>query len=121
MLSEISIFFGVLAAVLTAVPDPIIRSNINPDGSFQWSYDSQDGSSQQQEGKQLPGPDGGQAVQGAAQWTDPEGGLHQLQYVAGENGYLPSSADLPLAPEIPAAIRKGLEWNAAHPEEDSLV
>ncbi|XP_050299968.1 larval cuticle protein III/IV-like [Anthonomus grandis grandis] len=94
------------------------KSDSNPDGSFQWSYETSDGSSQQQEGRE--GPEGGQAIQGVAQWSDPAGHLHRIQYVADENGFLPNSDDLPIAPEIPAGILRGLEWNSAHPEEDNL-
>lgn len=117
MLSKFVIFSGLLAVVLGAAVQQQ-NIDINPDGSFQWSYQTDDGSSQQQNGQQLPGPDGGQAVQGSAQWYDPEGGVHQLQYTADQNGYQPTSADVPIGPEIPAAILKALEWNAAHPEEE---
>lgn len=58
-------------------------------------------------------------MQGAASWTDNEGGQHQLTYTADENGYQPQSPDIPVPPEIPAAIQRALEYNAAHPEQDN--
>lgn len=39
--------------------------------------------------------------------------------MADENGYQPQSADIPQAPEVPAAILRALEYNAAHPEQDN--
>ncbi|KAF7286185.1 hypothetical protein GWI33_007145 [Rhynchophorus ferrugineus] len=109
-------------AVCNAVePVPILSqdSEVNPDGSYRWSYQSGDGSAQQQTGqlKQIPGSEPAVAVQGSATWYDPEGNAHQLTYTADENGYLPQSADIP---PIPLAILRALEWNAAHPEEESL-
>ncbi|XP_026273118.2 endocuticle structural glycoprotein SgAbd-8-like isoform X1 [Frankliniella occidentalis] len=57
-------------------------------------------------------------VQGAYEWTSPEGQNYKVEYVADELGYHPVAAHLPVAPEIPVAIQRSLEWNAAHPEED---
>ncbi|KAK3930093.1 Endocuticle structural glycoprotein SgAbd-1 [Frankliniella fusca] len=60
-------------------------------------------------------------VQGAYEWTSPEGQNFKLEYVADELGFHPMAAHLPVAPaapEIPVAIQRSLEWNAAHPEED---
>lgn len=108
------VFATVVAAVLCE--PPVLDSS--PDGSFQWSYQSEDGSSQQQSGQQIV-PTGGQAIQGEARWYDPEGGAHVLQYVADERGYLPTSADLPVGPEIPPAILRSVQWNLAHPEEET--
>ncbi|KAF7286183.1 hypothetical protein GWI33_007143 [Rhynchophorus ferrugineus] len=98
---------------------PIVSQSgdVSPDGSFKWSYEAGDGTAQEQSGqlKQIE-DSAGEAVQGAASWTDPEGGSHQLKYVADENGYQPQSADIPVAPEVPPAILKSLEWIASHPQ-----
>ncbi|XP_066156437.1 larval cuticle protein III/IV-like [Euwallacea fornicatus] len=103
---------------LPVVPILYSKADISPEGYFQWSYESGDGSKQEQSGHEIV-PEGGQALQGSAEWVDPEGGVHQLRYEADERGYLPSSADLPVAPAVPEAILKGLQWNAAHPEEET--
>lgn len=57
-------------------------------------------------------------VQGAYEWTSPEGQNFKLEYVADEFGFHPVAAHLPVAPEVPVAIQRSLQWNAAHPEED---
>ncbi|KAK3908379.1 Endocuticle structural glycoprotein SgAbd-1 [Frankliniella fusca] len=57
-------------------------------------------------------------VQGAYEWTSPEGQNYKVEYVADELGFHPVAAHLPVAPEVPVAIQRSLEWNAAHPEED---
>ncbi|ENN72715.1 hypothetical protein YQE_10653, partial [Dendroctonus ponderosae] len=120
MFSQALVLFGLATVVLSAVAkEPVAvtsaKFDSSPDGSFEWSYESADGSSQQQEGRQI---NDGQAVQGVAQWVDPEGAPHVLQYVADQDGYKPSSADLPVAPPIPEAIARSIEWNAAHPNEN---
>ena len=122
MFSKLLVFVGLVAVVFGAtmqqqVPIVSLESDISPDGSFQWSYQSGDGSQQQQAGqlKQI-GQNQGEIVQGNAAWTDPEGGQHQLSYVADENGYQPQGDDLPVAPAVPEAIARSLEYNAAHPE-----
>lgn len=124
MFSKVVVFSGLLALVLSLpqqqVPIVSQSEDVSPDGSFKWSYQSGDGSSQEQSGqlKQL-GPEAGQVVQGSATWTDPQGGQHKLSYIADENGYQPQSADLPVGPEIPAAILRALQWIAAHPEPEN--
>ncbi|XP_066156450.1 endocuticle structural glycoprotein ABD-4-like [Euwallacea fornicatus] len=125
MFAKLFILYGFVAVSLTlpvlpfSEPVPILQQNqeINPDGSFKWNYQSEDGSSQNQQGqlKQVGTEEAGEVVQGSASWIDPEGGAHQISYVADENGYKPSSADLPVAPEIPQAIVRALEWIADHP------
>ncbi|XP_030757668.1 larval cuticle protein III/IV-like [Sitophilus oryzae] len=115
--------FVILTVTVVAIysgPVPIVseENEINPDGSYRWSYQSGDGSAQQQTAKvnQVPGGEPTLGVDGSASWYDPQGNLHQIAYTANEDGYYPYSADIP---QIPAAILKALEWNAAHPEEES--
>ncbi|KAK3930092.1 Endocuticle structural glycoprotein SgAbd-1 [Frankliniella fusca] len=53
--------------------------------------------------------------------ASPEGQNYKVEYVADELGFHPMASHLPVAPaapEIPVAIQRSLEWNAAHPEED---
>ncbi|KAF7286199.1 hypothetical protein GWI33_007159 [Rhynchophorus ferrugineus] len=123
MFSRLLVCAGLLAVVLGAAlpaddPIPILSqsSDIQPDGSFQWNYESGDGTKQEQTAvlKQV-GNVTVPVLQGSASWTDSEGVAHQVSYVADENGYQPQGSDLPVAPEIPPAIAKALEWIAAHP------
>ncbi|CAG9769048.1 unnamed protein product [Ceutorhynchus assimilis] len=124
MFSKIVIFSGLVAIVLSApTQEPVAivsqDSDIHPDGTFQWGYESADGTKQEQNGAPKPVDDEiAEVVQGSVSWTDPEGGKHELRYIADENGFQPQGADVPVAPEIPAQIVRALEWNAAHPEQE---
>ncbi|KAL1513530.1 hypothetical protein ABEB36_002931 [Hypothenemus hampei] len=93
------------------------RANLKPNGSFRWSYESSDGSKQEQEGNESI--QGGQVIQGSFEHYDPDGALRKNSFVADERGYIPSSEDLPVGPPIPDYIVRSLERNAAHPEEES--
>ncbi|XP_050295173.1 larval cuticle protein 1-like [Anthonomus grandis grandis] len=112
---------GAISAPAAEEPVQIVNqeNDIQPDGSFKWSFETADGVKQEQSGqpKQIES-ETAIVIQGSASWTDKEGTPHQLTYVADENGYQPQSPDIPQAPEIPAAIAKALEYNAAHPEQD---
>ncbi|XP_050300287.1 endocuticle structural glycoprotein ABD-4-like [Anthonomus grandis grandis] len=110
---------SVLGAPQQGKEVPIIsqESDIQPDGSFKWSFEAGDGTKAEQSGqpkqidKETP-----VVMQGSASWTDKEGGNHQLTYVADENGYQPQGPDVP---PIPPAIQRALEYIAAHPSKDS--
>ncbi|KAF7286194.1 hypothetical protein GWI33_007154 [Rhynchophorus ferrugineus] len=124
MLSKIVVFSGLLAVVLCATEEPVAivaqESDIQPDGAFQWSYESADGTKQEQSAsiKQV-GDVSVPALRGSVSWKDADGVAHELSYVADENGYQPQSADIPVPPEVPAAITRALEWIAAHPSKES--
>lgn len=60
-----------------------------------------------------------QEAQGSFQYTAPDGAQIQITYTANEDGFQPQGAHLPVAPPIPPEIQKALEWNAAHPEEET--
>ncbi|KRT85225.1 Insect cuticle protein, partial [Oryctes borbonicus] len=95
------------------------QSDVNPDGSYQWSYETENGISAQEQGqlKNVPNsPDPAIEAQGGFQYTAPDGTPIQLSYVANENGFQPQGAHLPVAPPIPEAIARALDWIAAHPE-----
>ena len=55
-----------------------------------------------------------ESVEGEVSFTDPEGHVHSLKYVADETGYHPQGEDLPVAPAVPAAIVGSLKYIAAH-------
>ncbi|CAG9858873.1 unnamed protein product [Phyllotreta striolata] len=88
----------------------------NPDGSYSWSFEAENGISAREQGRQKA-QDLIEA-QGSMQYTAPDGTPIQLTYIADENGFQPQGAHLPTAPPIPEAILRSLEYNAAHPEED---
>ncbi|KAK3908382.1 Endocuticle structural glycoprotein SgAbd-2 [Frankliniella fusca] len=44
-------------------------------------------------------------VQGAYEWTSPEGRNDKVEYVADEIGFHPMAAHLPVAPGVPEAIQ----------------
>lgn len=48
-------------------------------------------------------------------WVAPNGEKFAVEYVADETGFHARGAHIP---EIPVAIARSLEWNAAHPEEE---
>ncbi|XP_049822336.1 endocuticle structural glycoprotein SgAbd-3-like [Aethina tumida] len=81
-------------------------------------YDkSSDGTKVHEEGEVLPGAkpeEGLEKVQGGFEFNSPDGQHFVYSYTADENGYVPQGDGIP---EIPAAIVKSLEWNAAHPEK----
>ncbi|XP_030757649.1 uncharacterized protein LOC115883426 [Sitophilus oryzae] len=90
----------------------------NPDGSYHYSFETENGINQQQSGEPRQiGKEVGVVVQGSASWTDSEGNGHQLNYVADENGYQPQSPDIPVPPAVPEQIARALEWIRSHPEK----
>ncbi|XP_030757056.1 endocuticle structural glycoprotein SgAbd-3-like [Sitophilus oryzae] len=118
---------SLLAVVFSAAvpeskePVPILAqdSEVQPDGSFKWSFESGDGTKQEQSGVPKPAENGTiEAIQGSVSWTDPEGGQHALTYTADENGFVPQGSDVPVGPEVPAAIARALEYIAAHPQPE---
>ncbi|XP_019867127.1 pupal cuticle protein 20-like [Aethina tumida] len=98
---------------------PILASEnvLENDGKFHYSYESGDGTKVHEEGEVLPGAkpeEGLEKVQGGFEFNSPDGQHFVYSYTADENGYVPQGDGIP---EIPAAIVKSLEWNAAHPEK----
>lgn len=104
--------FACLIAVALADDEiPILRSEseVNPDGSYEYNYETGNGISAQESGK------GGESVQGSYSFTDDSGKVHDLKYIADENGFQPSSDDLPVPPPIPKTIERALKYLAEHP------
>ncbi|XP_076269461.1 endocuticle structural glycoprotein SgAbd-4-like [Rhynchophorus ferrugineus] len=92
-------------------------SDINPDGSYYYSYETENGIEAQEQGSLKSLPEGaGTAAQGFYRYTSPEGVPVSVQYVADENGFQPQSDILPTPPPIPSYILRALEYNARHPE-----
>ncbi|XP_039436562.1 larval cuticle protein 65Ag1-like [Culex pipiens pallens] len=87
-------------------------SNIQPDGSFQYTFQESDGTEVQDVGtlKQIQVPNangtGTEQVQvlvqtGSFSYPSPDGQQIQLNYTADETGFHPQGAHLPVAPVDP--------------------
>ncbi|XP_023943615.2 endocuticle structural glycoprotein SgAbd-2 [Bicyclus anynana] len=100
---------------------PIVRQNqeINPDGSYQWSYETGNGIQAQEQGylKNAGIKDAeAQVAQGSYSYTGPEGIPITVTYIADENGFRAEGAHLPTPPPIPEAIARALQYIAANPQ-----
>ncbi|KAI5631618.1 insect cuticle protein domain-containing protein [Phthorimaea operculella] len=104
----------------TTEPIPIIRQeqNINPDGSYNWSYETGNGIQAEEQGyvknQGVPEQEA-QVAQGQYSYTAPDGQQIQLQYIADENGFQPQGAHLPTPPPVPEEIQKALAFLATLP------
>ncbi|KAJ3654399.1 hypothetical protein Zmor_013589 [Zophobas morio] len=111
------------ASVSSQDPIPIVKQEqeVNFDGSYHSSYETGNGISASEEGtvKNANNPETAAAeVTGSFKYTGDDGVVYTIEYVANENGFQPRGAHIPVAPEIPAAIARSLEYNAAHPEPE---
>ncbi|XP_014230161.1 endocuticle structural glycoprotein SgAbd-4-like [Trichogramma pretiosum] len=95
---------------------------VNFDGNYVNNFETSNGISHQESGAaKNVGPEGPSIVsQGATSYTAPNGEVVSIQFQADENGYVAQGSHIPTAPPIPPEILRALEWNAAHPEEDSI-
>lgn len=102
-------------------PIPIVRqdSEVNPDGSYQWSYETGNGISADEKGalKNIGAEEPALQVEGQFQYLSEDGGNIQLSYIANENGFQPSGAHLPTPPPIPEAIQRALAYLATAPPQ----
>ncbi|XP_026486142.1 endocuticle structural glycoprotein SgAbd-2-like [Vanessa tameamea] len=100
---------------------PIIRQNqeINPDGSYQYSYETGNGIAAQEQGylKNAGIKDAeAQVAQGSFSYTSPEGVPITLNYIADENGFRAEGAHLPTPPPTPDSILRSLQLIASSPQ-----
>ncbi|KAJ8979017.1 hypothetical protein NQ317_003120, partial [Molorchus minor] len=94
------------------------ENDARPDGSYQYAYDTENGISAQESGQvKAVGNEAVINVQGAFQYTSPEGLPVRVQYIADENGFQPSGDVLPTSPPIPPAILRSLEYINTHPNK----
>ncbi|XP_014208565.1 endocuticle structural glycoprotein SgAbd-3-like isoform X2 [Copidosoma floridanum] len=105
--------------------DAVITSQqleVNFDGTYVNNFETSNGISHQESGAPKAAGQEGPSVssQGATSYTAPNGEVVSIQFVADENGYVAQGSHIPTAPPIPPEILKALEYNAAHPEEDSI-
>ncbi|XP_050342284.1 endocuticle structural glycoprotein SgAbd-2-like [Nymphalis io] len=101
---------------------PIIRQTqeINPDGSYQYSYETGNGIAAQEQGYlKNPGIKDAEAqvAQGSYSYTSPEGLPISVNYIADENGFRAEGAHLPTPPPIPEAILRSLQYIQANPQQ----
>ncbi|XP_067000859.1 endocuticle structural glycoprotein ABD-4 [Anabrus simplex] len=106
---------------------------INPDGSFNYSYELSNGIRVQESGFVKKDPNvaarSGDAddensgdinvAQGSFSYTAPDGTVISLTYTADENGFQPQGDHLPTSPPIPEAIARAL--SAAPPEAEGVA
>ncbi|XP_058819535.1 larval cuticle protein LCP-17-like [Topomyia yanbarensis] len=111
--------FVALFAVACAAPQgsssdstaPIVSdtSDIKPDGSFQYSYETGNGIKAESQGSlksvQVPKADGSGTEEaqalvqtGSFSYKSPDGTPIELKYTADENGFHPEGSHLPVAP-----------------------
>ncbi|KAH1014271.1 hypothetical protein HUJ04_003132 [Dendroctonus ponderosae] len=102
-----------------AVVPIVSESNeLNPDGSFSYSYVSGDGSQAQAQGylKNAGQKDTeAEVIQGSYSYTAPDGTPITVNWVADENGFRAEGAHLPTPPPIPQEIQRSLDLIARQP------
>ncbi|XP_041976353.1 endocuticle structural glycoprotein ABD-4-like [Aricia agestis] len=100
-------------------PIPILRqdSQVNGDGSYQYSFETGNGISADQKGElKKVGEVDALEVQGQFKYPGDNGDI-QLTYTADENGYHPQGDHLPTAPPVPEAIQRALDYLATAPPQ----
>lgn len=125
---NIVFFFEKVLACLFAValagpndPIPIVHQDteVGFDGAYHSSFETGNGIVMQEQGvlKNAGQKDvEAEEVQGSYQYTGDDGQTYSVKYVANENGYHAEGAHLPVAPPVPEAIARSLQWNEQHPE-----
>ncbi|KAE8573247.1 endocuticle structural glycoprotein SgAbd-4 [Halyomorpha halys] len=126
LLAVACLFGAALAAPQLAPNQPIaIVSSFddhNPDGSYQWGYETANGIKAQESGSLKPAqdPKDGQVVvaQGSYSYTADDGSVITLTYVADDVGGFQAQGDhLPTPPPIPEAIKRALDFIASQPQQ----
>ncbi|XP_063236935.1 endocuticle structural glycoprotein SgAbd-2-like [Bacillus rossius redtenbacheri] len=88
--------------------------DLSPEGSYAYSYDTENGISVQEVGTlaNVGAKEPAIVADGSYRYTSPEGIPIEVRYVANENGFVAQGAHLPTPPPIPEAILRSLEFNA---------
>ncbi|XP_034250886.1 endocuticle structural glycoprotein SgAbd-3-like [Thrips palmi] len=122
----------VLAALLAACgaapqlgaqkPIAIVRldSDISPDGTFSYTYETENRIQASAQGRPGNGPPGeeGTNVVGQFSFVAPDDGqTYSVQYTADENGFVPQGAHLPTPPPLPEAIVRALQQQGVNPAD----
>ncbi|KAJ9574170.1 hypothetical protein L9F63_008426, partial [Diploptera punctata] len=106
-------------AIARSPPIAILRQAQDQqfDGSYQFSYETENGIAAQEQGsiKNLGTGDEASVVQGSYSYTSLEGYPIKVNYIADENaddvnGFVPQGDHLPTSPPIPPAIQRALDY-----------
>jgi len=113
---------AITAPVDNTSPIPIVKQALdgpNPDGSYNYSYETGNGIQAQEEGHlNNVGTDNEVVVvHGSFSYTDSDGQIYKISYVADENGFQPEGTHLPTPPPLSPQIQRALQYIAEHPEE----
>lgn len=121
------VFLGFLAVAVAAPqgqqgePIPILSqvSEINPDGSYSFSYETGNGIKADERGalKNIGAEEPALQAEGQFSYPSDDGSNIQLSYIANENGFQPQGAHLPTPPPIPEAIQRALAYLATAPPQ----
>ncbi|XP_034250063.1 cuticle protein CP14.6-like [Thrips palmi] len=127
------LIFAALFAVAAAAPQflqqdfqarPVFRilsdsRSIDPSGRYFYQYETENGIKAEEEGDvKRVGNEEAEVVRGSFQYVGTDGQQYAVTYTADENGFHPQGAHLPVAPAIPEAILRSLEYNAAHGDQE---
>ncbi|XP_059083851.1 uncharacterized protein LOC131881099 [Tigriopus californicus] len=91
---------------------------IRPDGSYTFSYSTNDGTNRDESG--LPKANGGHVQSGGWSYISPEGRTISLQFEADENGYRPIGDHLPTPPPLPPALQRFEDAKAGRLNKNAL-
>ncbi|XP_063531974.1 larval cuticle protein LCP-17-like [Cydia strobilella] len=118
------VLFALVAVAVAAPQDQLAQilkqdSQINPDGSYQWEFETSNGIAAGERGalKNIGAEEPALEVQGQSSYTSIDGIPVQLSYIANENGFQPQGAHLPTPPPIPEAIQRALAYIATAPPQ----
>lgn len=106
----------------TNEPIPIVKQilDVGFDGNYHNFYKTGNGITVNEHGLlKNVGIKGAEAseVVGYVSYSAPDGTPIALRYIANENGYIAQGPHLPVAPAVPKAIIRALEWIASHPKD----
>lgn len=109
------------ASISEIKPVSIVKQVIDVgfDGNYQNKFETGNGIILNEHGLlKNPGNKDAEAAEvlGSVSYIAPDGSSVLLRYIANENGFIAQGTHLPVAPPIPPAILRALEWIAAHPK-----
>ena len=91
--------------------------DVSPDGSYSYSYETENGISADETGEpRIAGEDGPAiAVQGSYRYVGTDGVTYEVQYTADENGFHPVGAHLPIIPDSNTITDRTVQVARAQP------